>query len=318
MCVDSVRLHNAESFSVVLLTPSNLTTFVADIHPAYEYLSYVHRADYLRCEVLHQRGGIYLDTDTLCFSNLRFWQDLIGIYDIVNYDGARWREVFGTSVFGPTRPNSNLTREWSSRLRQRLDARYDALRRAREADPNPKNDCLSWTEILRDIVVPVAKDLQRRNSLSYYAIPSDYFQIADDLYSTESILATGEALQASPDAHIMVLNNTYYPDELKRMTRDDILASDIAICGLIRQALGVRRRTESSGRSLTDSHALQAGQPVAAGLDRPLRLRDLGADDRVPVPDVRQAQRDHHPERPLHGADGDVARVGERPDDGGD
>ena len=41
-----------------------------EAHPAYESLSLVHRADYLRCELLHRYGGLYCDVDTICVSDL--------------------------------------------------------------------------------------------------------------------------------------------------------------------------------------------------------------------------------------------------------
>ena len=49
---------------VVLVTPENLPQFIqpnAPLHPAFEYLSLVHKSDYLRCYFMHHLGGGYSD-----------------------------------------------------------------------------------------------------------------------------------------------------------------------------------------------------------------------------------------------------------------
>src|SRR5689334_3269690 len=64
LCLISVVRHNGADFEVVVVTPENPRQYV-DPHPAYDYLSLVHRADYLRLYLLHRYGGIYLDMDTI-------------------------------------------------------------------------------------------------------------------------------------------------------------------------------------------------------------------------------------------------------------
>ena len=73
LCLESVRKHNGDDFNIVVITPDNIGVYIDEIHPAYEYLSYAHRADYIRCKALHQHGGIYLDIDTLSFKSLSGW-----------------------------------------------------------------------------------------------------------------------------------------------------------------------------------------------------------------------------------------------------
>lgn len=61
--LDSMRAANRD-VEVVLVTRDTLARYVlADhpLHPAYEGLSFVHRADYLRCYFLNFHGGGYAD-----------------------------------------------------------------------------------------------------------------------------------------------------------------------------------------------------------------------------------------------------------------
>lgn len=161
LCLASIRRHNGADFEVVVVTPGNLRQYV-DPHPAYHYLSLVHRADYLRLYLLHRYGGIYLDMDTIALRPLTEIYADLSAYDLVTYDGAPWDEVFGVSVFGPTRRGSVLTQGWSEAVKSLLDRRFDDLVAHRQSDPNPRGDCLGWSELLRDVVLPLAQGMQRR------------------------------------------------------------------------------------------------------------------------------------------------------------
>lgn len=73
--LEHIRRVNPE-FDVYLVTPTNLRDFelASDpIHPAYKYLSLVHRSDYLRAYFMHHYGGVYLDIKEFNGS----WEDLL-------------------------------------------------------------------------------------------------------------------------------------------------------------------------------------------------------------------------------------------------
>jgi hypothetical protein len=236
LCLETVRKYNAKDFEIILITPDNLTHYLTDIHPAYQYLSYVHRADYIRCEILHQRGGIYLDMDTICFRNLQRWYDKIQDYDIVNYDGRPWGEIFGISVFGPTRRHSVLTRAWSEEMRKHLDKRLSDLISFRKMTPDPAKDCLQWAEILHDILVPVAKKIAKNKQLSFYRIGLKNFSV---IKLEKYFYALNQPLSVRPETDILILNNAEYSSEFKNLSKEELLTSDWGIASLIRDALEV-------------------------------------------------------------------------------
>ena len=56
------KLRSVSGCNVVLITPDNLNDFLIEpLHPAYKYLSLVHRSDYLRAYFMHYHGGGYSD-----------------------------------------------------------------------------------------------------------------------------------------------------------------------------------------------------------------------------------------------------------------
>ena len=92
-----------------------------EVHPAYELLSLVHRADYLRAELLHRYGGWYADVDTLC------WGDLAGPTRLLADAGGRSAVLYDFGLLheagmnvGLFRRGSLLTRSWVRGLRARL------------------------------------------------------------------------------------------------------------------------------------------------------------------------------------------------------
>src|SRR5690606_1936777 len=56
-CLESIKKNSGVPF--VLVTPGNLEEYIVNehpLHPAYEYLSLIHRSDYLRCYFMHHHG----------------------------------------------------------------------------------------------------------------------------------------------------------------------------------------------------------------------------------------------------------------------
>lgn len=243
LCRKSVVRHNEDDFEIILVDPDNLSEYIDVVHPAYEFLSYVHRSDYLRCELLHRYGGIYLDMDTLCFRGLRPLYELLAYYDFVNQDASAWGGIVGNSAFGPTRRFSNATSQWSSVLARHLDMRLPELRSFRELNDDPRTDPLRWEEILKEILAPVLWNLRKSGQLSCFRVPLEHFASASELFEGSELFSPlHPGIQASnlhERASLLVLNNALYPAEFKNMTASEVLAAHTGMSLLIRRALGL-------------------------------------------------------------------------------
>ena len=97
---------------------ADVEPLLGEVHPAYEYLSLVHRSDYLRCELLHRYGGLYADLDTLCWSALAELHADRGELDRAQSAFARALEADpgdgATAVACGLRKGSRAAREMSS------------------------------------------------------------------------------------------------------------------------------------------------------------------------------------------------------------
>jgi len=167
LCLDSFAHAAGERFCVRLVRPWHIAELLSGcvgcssadgsssrLHPAYEHLSLVHRADYLRCELMHRYGGLYADCDTICCSDLTHIVDALYESAAVLPDAALLHEA-GMNV-GLFRRGSELTRCWRDALRARLDLRLPELLQFRQEFPGSLHeDALEWNELLRDLVVPL-------------------------------------------------------------------------------------------------------------------------------------------------------------------
>jgi len=158
--------------NVVLVTKKDLDKYILKehpLHPAYQYLSETHRADYLRTYFANFYGGGYIDIKkTLgswveCFEQLRnsdeHWicgyreQGPNSICYVPNK--PHWNELIGCCAY-ICKPLTPLTKEWYNDMIKVLDEKLEKLKQ------NPSiytNDCtwtdsgyqMGWTEMLGDI-----------------------------------------------------------------------------------------------------------------------------------------------------------------------
>lgn len=160
---------------VVLVTPANLQHYLVDgrpLHPAYEHLSYTHRADYLRAYFMHHHGGGYSDVKPMkaswgpYFSRLdtsRAWllgPALPSTHETGNNRGRlgvhlrryHRRLVAGTAMV--VRSHTLLTAEWLREVERTLTYAAPALEEHPHEQSNPGYP-LAWMDLLGDILQPL-------------------------------------------------------------------------------------------------------------------------------------------------------------------
>lgn len=161
-------LQNDSGCKVILITPANLSEYILPEHPihsAYEYLSYTHKADFLRTYFMRFHGGGYADIKKQTgswvdsFEKLRkdnrYW--ILGYPEVpggVAYQpyGDKWKELIGNGAY-ICRPNTPLTIEWYDDMIRLLDSKMERLQQNPASYPQ---DCaesgsgypLEWNEML--------------------------------------------------------------------------------------------------------------------------------------------------------------------------
>ncbi|MGV4462933.1 capsular polysaccharide synthesis protein [Ornithobacterium rhinotracheale] len=176
-CLNSI-IEKAE-VPVILITPKNLEEYILSeypLHKAYDFLSLVHKADYLRCYFMHHYGGGYCDIKEIKTE----WNSIInklnqsdayalgfresGYFSVAHMSGNNkmrnlleynYKKLIGTSAF-ICKPRTPFTQDWIDELHNKLDFYYTNLKE------NPGNERgtnlgypIPWTNILGDITHPL-------------------------------------------------------------------------------------------------------------------------------------------------------------------
>ena len=160
-CYDSIVKNIG--VKVMLITPKNINTFILKdhpFHPAYKYLSHVHKSDYLRTYLMHHYGGGYSDikqTDTNWndyFDNLNNSDNWCNGYTEISGGSAsldkdiqqHYSKYIGNCsyIFKPYTP---LTYSWYNKLHIKLDKSLEKLKK-QGINNNSREDILPWAFLL--------------------------------------------------------------------------------------------------------------------------------------------------------------------------
>lgn len=169
---------------VMLITPHNLSGYIVEgnpLHPAYEYLSETHKADYLRTYFMHFYGGGYSDIKRCggewgaAFDIMIQREELFlnGYHEESPGDVAGgpsvqefWREIPGNGAY-IVRPNTDFTREWYGTMIRLLDEKLEEFRK--HPATHPQSHCdntpgypIGWNEMLGRIFHPVSSKYRHK------------------------------------------------------------------------------------------------------------------------------------------------------------
>ena len=196
------NLKQVSECQVLLITPQNLNQYIIQEHPlheAYEYLSYTHRADYLRTYFMHFHGGGYSDIKKTPASWVSAFEEIennenvhINGYrekragDIANPDVLKtysYDKFIGNGAY-IVRPNTAFTQQWYGEMMKLLDSKIEGLRKYHKlgADKHPQeckemnpNYPIEWNEMLGRIFHKVQCDHIHNIAYSVpYPIVTDY------------------------------------------------------------------------------------------------------------------------------------------------
>ena len=161
------QLINTSECRVILVTQQNLHEYILPnnpLHPAYEYLSETHKADYLRTYFMHFHGGGYSDIKNTTGSWKKSFIDLeTNNYWICGYaeiEGGvayqpysdKWFELIGNCAY-ICKPNTKLTSEWYNEMIKLLDMKLPELKLnpskyPQDAKSEYSNYPIEWNEML--------------------------------------------------------------------------------------------------------------------------------------------------------------------------
>jgi hypothetical protein len=182
----AIQSMKTASPNITLITKGNLGDFLVKGHPlhaSYEYLSDVHKSDYLRAYLMHFHGGGYSDVKTPTESWLEAFKTLnndthalglgyteVGRHGVALIDNKslyqkmvlNHNKLIGCGAF-IFKPNTIFTTEWLFSVENVLAVKHKPLKANRgNIMGDNKGYPLKWTEIMGNIFHPICFKYQER------------------------------------------------------------------------------------------------------------------------------------------------------------
>jgi hypothetical protein len=171
---------NNSNVNHILITNDTLPSYILDnhpLHPGYEYLSDVHKADYLRTYFMHHHGGGYTDIKPCSWDwNPYFDQleasDAFGIGAPEDegelsvtpkqraWLGQHWDKLMTNDLY-IFKSNTEFTTRWYNKLLNIMDIKFNNLQKFPAKDSREAADTvvtrypIEWGEILLEIFHPL-------------------------------------------------------------------------------------------------------------------------------------------------------------------
>jgi hypothetical protein len=161
------QLKNTTKCNVLFIDKHNIGKYIfkdIPLHPAYEYLSAVHRSDYLRTYFMNFYGGGYCDIKQtsgswkesfVSLKNSDYW--ICGYKEIqggVAYQPVvdKWQELIGNGSY-ICKPQTPLTKEWYNDMIKLLDSKLEELKlhpakHPRDCKEDGNGYPIEWNEML--------------------------------------------------------------------------------------------------------------------------------------------------------------------------
>jgi hypothetical protein len=167
LCMEQLQIKS--ECNVILITPDTLNNYILPdhpLHPAYQYLSEVHKSDYLRTYFMNFFGGGYSDIKYTTGSWNKSFEDL---YNATDKWMIGYKEVKGGVAYPPLaneynlligngayicKPNTPLTNTWYNEMIKLLDEKLDSLKQNPANHPRDYSGCngskypIEWNEML--------------------------------------------------------------------------------------------------------------------------------------------------------------------------
>lgn len=160
--------------NIILINNENLSKYILSeypLHPAYNYLSAVHKSDYLRTYLMHFHGGGYSDIKKTKGSWKKSFENLynsdkwiIGYQEIKNGNAPTvpqesYNKLIGNGCY-ICKKKTPLTNEWYNNLIYILNNKLNQLKiypakNLRDCNRKDNKYPIKWTEILGNIYHPL-------------------------------------------------------------------------------------------------------------------------------------------------------------------
>ncbi len=229
LCLETIKLHSPR-YRIVVLNENSVFDFIPDLRRDISRIEQIaHRADYIRARILHEQGGIWLDSDIILLREIEIEAELRQV-DLVGVS-----EEYGKPSiwFLGANPRNPVIAEWIREMDRVLDTRLNRLL----VRSRLKKCRLHWTEIGYDILWRLMDGCKYHN-LDF----KDFAPLRYDEWK-RFLQPEGEPEDFLTDSTVAVmLYNKFMSKPLQDLNHDEILHSPTLLGKFFRYSLGTDRQ----------------------------------------------------------------------------
>ena len=227
LCWKTIINFNRFDFRIKILTEDDIEKYLPKISKNYQFLNKIaHRANYLSFHLLNNYGGLWLNSDFICFRSFKEVTKLIDQYGFVcNANGQRNNRYLPTTDFLASKPNNEVTFKIVKLLDQAIENQVK------------NNTIADWDELIKKNLEELINDPKCKS----YVFPSSYFYIIQSLNyeNKENINTNIHALLEEKNIYALgqkLANRTESP-EFNSLTEIEILSPNNTISKMFRLGL---------------------------------------------------------------------------------
>lgn len=223
LCQETVALHNPET---VVVTPESLPDYLGMNPPECLQRLYIsHRVDWIRKMLLVKQGGLYVDSDFVCFQNLQSLAGLAETFDFVGY--KEWN--------GGIMDNFMIARRGSSLLQRAADI---ALGKA-QGDQQ-----VSWLAMASEAMEAAFAELKWQ--IRWIMLPTHLVEPIN-VMSTSWFFATEHAGPENDPSCLGYLTSYHsMRTQLSEMSEEQLLRGPTRLSSILRRGFEQPQRNSSS------------------------------------------------------------------------
>lgn len=216
LCEDIISRKTRPYFHYVPVTDQNLFNYIErhQFPDNFFHLSLAHKADYLRCELLTEHGGIWLDSDQILTSDMSSVIPYLQIWDYVGYE---WEPLSPSLGFMGARKQCPLLVSWREKMKAMIKIKAT----------------FGWEELGYQVLHPLLKHMVSLEELNYMAFDAKtsfapiYWKNWETFFDTRVDMVSSR--------YSVMLYNSQFPNWFKKMSAVEILRQDYLISRLFRR-----------------------------------------------------------------------------------
>ena len=221
LCHESVDLYSSEGkgYKVIRLNKDTVKDYI-DWNPYLDNMTgnsnqLAQKADYIRSKLLCKYGGIWLDSDAIVFNNLESVFDKLNDYEFYGY------KIIAPCVWGfACHKNASIMKKWVESNEKILEETKGLGLGLGEFGHRSLRNFMDDEKSFFDEASKV-QSIDHRYAWKYMEFTSGI-----DEYITK-------------EQPFFMLNNAVIYDKFKKMSREEILCSDILLFQFIRRSLNI-------------------------------------------------------------------------------